>query len=287
MTILPEPDPERMSKSRYFLKSESGQIPPNSAQEIFYSIKKAIINYKERSGLLQFPNVPSEVGALVAKSLAEDGEVERRSPIISFHASVEILYVKMPSRLHESISAWATKQMIVADRTGFFSPEEIDDIELQGSPAFDSFMPPHGGCYKEPDSAFIHVSEMSWPCVVFEVAVSESYPKLERDRNIWLEGGSPHVNAVLAMKFYIRRNKTVAGKAQIFRRGRNNNSPEQVIFPAPSAAVPQTINFFRGDFYPYGRVPQGRNAHDEWKWDMDQLRTMVTRNMAEQGLRPA
>ncbi|KAI9042904.1 PQ loop repeat protein [Aspergillus affinis] len=166
----------------------------------------------------------------------------------------------------------------------FFSHEEVDDIEHQGSPGFNSFKTPHDGCYKEPDSAFIHVNEMAWPCVVIESGVSESSAKLVRDRNIWLEGG--HVNAVLAMKFYVQKNKTVTGKAQIFRPG-GNNSPEGIIFPAPSAAgpqAPQTISFYRKDFYPNGQVPSGRDGNDEWKWDMDQLRIMVTRNMATEGL---
>lgn len=57
------------------------------------------------------------------------------------------------------------------------------------------------------------------PCVVLEVSFMESWPKLQEDKDLWLQGGAPHVNVVLLVKWDKQSNGQVAGYLEIYRRG--------------------------------------------------------------------
>ena len=83
---------------------------------------------------------------------------------------------------------------------------------------FENFPAPWSNIYKEPGAGILFDTALL-PCVVFETAYTESWPKLQEDKRLWLEGGANHVNAILVTKWLKRANGRVAGYLEIHRRG--------------------------------------------------------------------
>lgn len=72
----------------------------------------------------------------------------------------------------------------------------------------------------EPDFAYQSTTS-PLPCVVFETGYTESWSKLLENRNIWLKGNVPNINAVcLLLKFNKKSNNRVAGYLELHRRAR-------------------------------------------------------------------
>lgn len=57
------------------------------------------------------------------------------------------------------------------------------------------------------------------PSVVFESGLTESYPRLLNDKDLWLLGGAPNVNVVLLLKLDKRSNNRVAAFLELHRAG--------------------------------------------------------------------
>lgn len=130
------------------------------------------------------------------------------------------------------------------------------------------------------------------PSVVVETGYTESWPKVQEDRDLWLQGDAPFVNVVVLVKFNKRSNGRVAAYIEVHRPGGQQGTrvvssqrirvkPPRLanvsifpdIFPSPPPGTPpQQIIFHRRDFYTGGVVPQGRNPNDAWAWDLDELR---------------
>ncbi|KAJ9300209.1 hypothetical protein DTO271G3_2326 [Paecilomyces variotii] len=55
----------------------------------------------------------------------------------------------------------------------------------------------------------------------------------------------------------------------------------------PPGAPAQEITLYRGDLYPSGQVPSGRNSSDTWQWPLDSLRTRAARMIQDCGYVPA
>ena len=77
----------------------------------------------------QVEGVAPETGYQVARSLSEDGDVERKSPIITFNPMVGRLSVVIPTGIHDSVLTWVSFEGRKASRTGFFTSHE--DLDLQ------------------------------------------------------------------------------------------------------------------------------------------------------------
>jgi hypothetical protein len=71
--------------------------------------------------------------------------------------------------------------------------------------------------FKEPD-AYIQSKGCALPTVVFEVGYSESYPRLLRDKDLWLVGAAAHVNVVILIKWSLLTQSRMKGRVEVWRR---------------------------------------------------------------------
>ncbi|KAE8376254.1 hypothetical protein BDV26DRAFT_282805 [Aspergillus bertholletiae] len=168
---------------------------------IFYHLKREITT-TNGPAYIELEGIIPDVGYQVARSLCEDGEVERRSVTISYNPMASIFSLNMPTVIHDSALSWAVN------------------------------------IYKEPDFAFLHAGA-TIPSVVAEIGLSESWPRLLQDKTLWLQGGARHLNAVL-VKWNKRANNWVTGYLEVHRSG-GSVSPLRQIFPAPAPGTPTQI----------------------------------------------
>lgn len=73
---------------------------------------------------------------------------------------------------------------------------------------------------------------------MIESGLSESWHRLLRDRTLWLQGGAPHVNAVLLVKWVQRVNGRIAGYLEVHRRG-GGTSPRLVRIGQSLQSIPR------------------------------------------------
>ncbi|PYH39101.1 uncharacterized protein BO87DRAFT_437955 [Aspergillus neoniger CBS 115656] len=255
-------------------------------QQLFYYLKDRILQ-ANGPDYLEMEGIPPATGHLVARSLSEDGDVERKSVIMGYNSITQTFSVNMPNGLHNCCLSWATEQHKDAFMQGFFAPGEARHVRLCGTDRFDNFLPPYTASYKEPDAFIINPASGSpLPSIVTESGYSESVRKLYDHKDLWLQGGAPHVNVVILLKWYKRIRNRIAGWVELHRRG--VGVPLRItLFPAPpSGTPPQHLTLFRSDLYPGGVVPAGRNANDAWEWSIDILREHARDAMRREGLVP-
>ncbi|KAE8374675.1 hypothetical protein BDV26DRAFT_295736 [Aspergillus bertholletiae] len=165
------------------LRSGSSKIPPPpSAQQLFYSLKREIIQTNGPS-FFEREQIPPEMGFLVAKSLSEDGDIERKSVSLSFNPFSGMISIKMPSAAHEAVHDWITTEIKTDSfNSGFFTRAELNHIGIYGNRRYDNFPPPWNNTYKEPDAAIVFRG-VAMPMIAVEVGYAESWPKLMADMN--------------------------------------------------------------------------------------------------------
>ena len=57
------------------------------------------------------------------------------------------------------------------------------------------------------------------PSIILEIGYSKPWPKVQEDRDLWLQGGAPFVNAIVLIKWTKRSNGRVAGFIEVHRPG--------------------------------------------------------------------
>ncbi|GAB1202561.1 hypothetical protein APSETT445_001179 [Aspergillus pseudonomiae] len=162
-------------------------------------------------------DIAPETGHLVARSLAVDGDVERKGVITLFNPLHQVLSINMPMGIHEVVHDWVTTEFKVTTVLGgFFTGEELESFSVFPSKGYDNFAPPYNNTYKEADTT-IEFEDIPLSMVRVEVGYSESL--LLRDQEVWIVRGAPHVRAMLLVKWNIRRNNQVAGYLELHRPG--------------------------------------------------------------------
>lgn len=81
--------------------------------------------------------------------------------------------------------------------------------------AFKSFAGQYTGSLKEPDFC-LFTNSTNLPTVVIESGWSESRLVLERDRNLWLQGGQGTVQIVMIIKWTKDPGQLVSGDISVF-----------------------------------------------------------------------
>ncbi|KAJ9269890.1 hypothetical protein DTO212C5_4064 [Paecilomyces variotii] len=258
---------------------------PLTAQQLFYRIKQAILS-TVGPGYLEYESILPDTGYEVARMLALDGDVERESPRISHNPSTRILSVTMPTRFHNCHLNWAHLEMSASlHQHGFFTWNEFIELEFGSNSGFHSFPFPWHNIYKEPD-CYITPRGAAFPTIVFEAGYWKLYPQLLADKDLWFNG-TTMVNVVVLVKWSRETNGSVKGFVDLWRRGVPSRETIE-IFPAPAPGTPpQTLTFYRGDFYVGGAVPAGRNPLDPCPWSMDSFRRSADAAIRNEGLVPA
>lgn len=87
--------------------------------------------------------------------------------------------------------------------------------------AFSGFSGRYQGSSKEPDF-FFRPDTDDFPSIVFESGWSESLPRLESDKNLWLNG-TKSVELVFLLKWTRLSERRVAGHIEVWTRGEPSN----------------------------------------------------------------
>ncbi|RAK91962.1 hypothetical protein BO79DRAFT_214907 [Aspergillus costaricaensis CBS 115574] len=181
---------------------QAGRTP----QQLFTYLKYRILQ-TGRTTYFELEGIPPDTGQLVARSLAEDGEVERRSPTLRYYLEAHL--------------------------QGIFTSNESRHVNLGGNSGFyGSFVSPWADSYKEPDTYIMNYESLSpLPTVVIESGYAESTARLYADRDLWLQGGALHVNVVILIKWNKRVDNHIDGWIELHRRG-GSDVPERFEHPS-------------------------------------------------------
>ncbi|GLA87419.1 hypothetical protein AtubIFM56815_001845 [Aspergillus tubingensis] len=202
---------------------QAGRTP----EQLFTYLKYRILQ-TDRTTYFELEGISPATGQLVARSLAEDGEVERRSPTLGYDSATEIFSVNMATFLHNCCLSWTSDQILEAHLQGIFTSNESRHVNLGGNSGFyGNFVSPWADSYKEPDTYIINYESPSpLPTVVIESGYTESTARLYADRDLWLQGGAPHVNVVILIKWNKRVDNHIGGWIKLHRRG-GSDVPER------------------------------------------------------------
>ncbi|KAL1966910.1 hypothetical protein VTN77DRAFT_3654 [Rasamsonia byssochlamydoides] len=162
---------------------------------------------------LVYENIEPDTGLLVASSLNEHAGVEQARPRINYNSKSKIFRVLIkPTDIHDCHQEWIKNEMLDMVLSGFLTPAEGKYLALRVGTTFQGFQPPYLNSSKEPDLC-IRPDTQALPTVALESG--------------WSEWGR------------------VEGILEVF--GRNHAGiptlrQTETIFPAPTAAIPQTIH---------------------------------------------
>ncbi|EAW16612.1 uncharacterized protein NFIA_059670 [Aspergillus fischeri NRRL 181] len=209
-----------MSSDSMHSRPRRGRTPTDPTQfpqRFFLKVKNDILSVNG-PGFLSYTNIEPEIGSQVAISLDCDKEIEERSVYINFNSVSKEFHVTMPTGLHMSVLPWLKNEFALAGQSGFFSVRENSSLPMSSGTRFDSFAPPYAMSFKEPD-AYIQPKRLPLPTVVFEVGYSESYPRLLRDKDLW-------VNVVILIKWSLLAQSRIKGRVEAWRK----NQPAPLTF---------------------------------------------------------
>ncbi|EEQ31117.1 conserved hypothetical protein [Microsporum canis CBS 113480] len=233
------------------LRSNAPLLPSTpTPQKLFNTIRQAILEASEFIDL-SFENISAESGLQVTDSLGEDADIENACPRINYNSYTQTLDIRiMPTLIHDAHQPWIVKEM------------------------------------SQPDACILP-NNQSLPCIVIETGWPESWAKLSRDKDLWLQGGSLEVQLVLLIKWSKVSNNTVRGTIDVY--GRDSAGMRllqtEAIFPVPANSTTQTIPITRKQFLGVN-LPTGRNPADIYQLSLDRFRDIAEVNIRRKGLTP-
>ncbi|KAM5495199.1 hypothetical protein McaMca56_005824 [Microsporum canis] len=200
------------------LRSNAPLLPSTpTPQKLFNTIRQAILEASEFIDL-SFENISAESGLQVTDSLGEDADIENACPRINYNSYTQTLDIRiMPTLIHDAHQPWIVKEMSRMVLTGFLTQQELDAVQFLVSTTFQGFRGPYTNSSKEPDACILP-NNQSLPCIVIETGWPESWAKLSRDKDLWLQGGSLEVQLVLLIKWSKVSNNTVRGTIDVYGR---------------------------------------------------------------------
>ncbi|PGH28708.1 hypothetical protein GX50_08554 [[Emmonsia] crescens] len=225
----------------YGLRSKGPNIPPKlTAQQLFITTRRAIIEATDSKELV-YENIDSTTGFDV------DGDIAH-----SNHADSYLRHT--PGMDCQLDSGYAGVGVV----------------------AFQNFQGPYAFSSKEPDLAILPDAQ-PLPTIVVESCWSESYPRLQQDMQLWLEGGAPTVQLVLLLEWSKSSATQVKGRIEV--HGRNSAGTISLlqaenIFPISSESPQPTIAVTRGQLFG-SAVFAGRDAFDSYPLSIANLRQLA------------
>lgn len=145
----------------------------------------------------------------------------------------------MPPLMHGSCQSWLQQEFELAACNHILTLDDILALRNGGSsrkylhsasfrmllivPATDEagfhvFGGAYRGSMKEPDSCILP-RRLSLPTIVLEAGWSETWTKLHVDDSLWIQGGAPHVNVLLLIKWTKASGQRVTGRLEVWRKG--------------------------------------------------------------------
>ncbi|OAX78619.1 hypothetical protein ACJ72_07069 [Emergomyces africanus] len=282
---MSEPARDRPTRS---LRSNTSLSEEPTAQRLFNTIRNSILDTKHSIDLT-FQNIASASGSLVVASLAEDPDIERALPRLSYNSVTRVLTARiMPTHVHDCHQEWLCSELGQMRMGGFLSPAEAKLIKFRVGTTFERFSTPYLSSAKEPDSCFLP-DMLPLPTIVVESGWTESYTRLNNDKDLWLIGGRPHVQLVFLIKWAKLPGGRVKGDTEIHGRDQSGNATllqTEPIFPIPSGNPRQVIQITRTQIFGTA-ILNGRNPSDTYLLQVGELRQNGEDAIRQMGLVPA
>ncbi|QSS66650.1 hypothetical protein I7I51_02840 [Histoplasma capsulatum] len=118
-------EPTRSLRSNTLLSDEP------TAQKLFNTIRKSILD-TNHSIDLTFQNIAPTSGSLIVASLAEDPDIERSLPRLSYNSVTRVLTARiMPTHVHDCHQEWLCFELGQMRMAGFLSPAEARLIKFR------------------------------------------------------------------------------------------------------------------------------------------------------------
>ncbi|OJD13249.1 hypothetical protein AJ78_06271 [Emergomyces pasteurianus Ep9510] len=231
-----------------------------SVQQLCNNIRRAILTIKDNADLT-FSNISPTAGLQLATSFSEDPDIERTLPRISYNSLTRVLTACiMPTRIHDC-----------------------------HHDCFCGFTAPYADSSKEPDTYFLPGNQ-PLPTVVIETGWSESWSRLNADKDLWLVGGGGAVQLVMLIIWTKVTGNRIKGDLQVHGRDPAGNVvllQAESIFPAPAVgSSTQSVSITRGQLFGANTFSD-RNPSDIYKLSIPNLRTKATGSIGTMGLIPA
>ncbi|GIJ83734.1 hypothetical protein Asppvi_002564 [Aspergillus pseudoviridinutans] len=280
----PTPPP---SNTRELRSSNLHKIATLSTQAVFNDIERKIPQVTEFTELV-YEDIPPEEGALICDSLADSSVVEEASARVHFNSFTKTLWVRiMPTELHDVHQRWCNYASRKWDSQGLLNPTESKLLDIGTGTRFRGFI---GQRYlhssKEPD-VFIRPDTTPMPRIVIESGWSESWPRLQADKNLWLNGTND-VCLVMLLKWSKLTGNRASGTLELWRRNAAGGliSCQKNIFPVPVAPGADMIHITKLDVFGQHMVA-GQNPNAVLPLQLSDLRDFARERMASMGLTPA
>ncbi|PGH35562.1 hypothetical protein GX50_01543 [[Emmonsia] crescens] len=258
-----------------------------SAQKLFNDIRKVILNTNHPADLT-FPNVPPSAGLQIATSFSEDSEIERALPRISYNPLTQVLTARvMPTTIHDCHQEWLSNELLDMVVAGFLTIAERKELNLRVGTTFKGFATPYTSATKEPDACILP-DTLSLPTVVVETGWSESWPRLDAEKDLWLVGGAS-VELVLLIRWTKMSGGRVKGDLHVHGRNPAGNVvllQTESIFPAPTGNVNQVVPISRRQLFGTCIFP-GMNPGDVYNLSIANLRGKADGPIKSMGFVPA
>ncbi|KAF3895011.1 hypothetical protein GTR04_4017 [Trichophyton interdigitale] len=258
-----------------------------SAQKLFNNIRNEILNTNHSTDLT-FQNISPSAGFQIATSFSEDPEIERALPRISYNPLTKVLTARvMPTTVHDCHQEWLSNELLDMVMAGFLTEAERDELRLRVGTTFTGFAAPYTSAVKEPDACILPDS-LPLPTIAVESGWSESWPRLEADKDLWLVGGAA-VELVLLIRWTKISNGRVKGDLHVHGRDLAGNVVllrTEEIFPAPANSTNQVIPISRRQLFGSCIFPN-RNPEDTYNLSITNFRRMADGPIRFMGFTPA
>ncbi|KAL1955223.1 hypothetical protein VTO42DRAFT_8882 [Malbranchea cinnamomea] len=177
----------------------------------------------------------------------------------------------MPTAVHDCHQVWLSNELLDMVVAGFLTIAERKELNLRVGTTFTGFATPYASATQEPDACILP-DTLPIPTVVVETGWSESWPRLDADKDLWLVGGAS-VELVLLIRWTKLNGGRVKGDLHVHGKDPAGNvvllqtEPlgEQRSVPATAERVVTPFSAcgkYRGE-----RVPRVKQA-DQWNFQV-------------------
>ncbi|CRL17917.1 unnamed protein product [Penicillium camemberti] len=163
-----------------------------------------------------FTDIPTAWGPSIFACL-DDEEFLPRKYRKAWNSRDQVLCLKMPTLIHNSIQRWFAKCISGWERSGLITPNEKDMIDGEVGTTLTLPASPFTKTLKEPD-ILIDPDDQHLPSVVFESGWSEPLNALEADCELLLRGSGGLIQIAIIINWTLNQtHQTVSGEASVWQ----------------------------------------------------------------------
>ncbi|KAF3903106.1 hypothetical protein ABW21_db0204182 [Orbilia brochopaga] len=182
--------------------------------------------------------------------------------------------VTIPSLAHECIpefmrACWRLWEPVLP-------PNHIDDLVAMSRPLYDINVAQDVTCVQEPEYSICH-NYKRLPNLVIEAGSPESYPRLLRNKDLWIHGNAARnldpVEVVLILKVSTLRDQTITAFLEIWR----SEPTQQRFIVLPKQEDEEEPFIYLKDIYGTGNVPGEFDPDQRLPLSLDWLRKSLSK----------